>query len=187
MLRGARIYLRASERADASMFMRWLTDARVVDTMLPRAPMSLASEERWVERAVEHQGQELYHFVICLREDDRPIGVLGLHRLDFLNGSAEVGIGIGEPDLWDQGLGTEAMSVVLDFAFGDLRFERIELEVFASNARARRAYQKLGFVLEGTRRRALYRHGAWIDLELMSVLRDEWLAREGPRSWELPE
>jgi RimJ/RimL family protein N-acetyltransferase len=187
MLRGGRVYLRPSERGDAPTFVRWLTDARVVETMLPRAPMSLASEERWVERTVEQQGQELYHFVICLREDDRPIGVIGLHGLDLVNGSAEVGIGIGEPELWDRGLGTEALGVLLDFGFGELRFERVELEVFASNARGRRSYHKLGFVHEGTRRRALFRHGTWHDIELMSVLRDEWLARPGPRSWDLPE
>jgi RimJ/RimL family protein N-acetyltransferase len=187
MLRGPRVYLRPSERGDAPMFVRWLSDARVVETMLARAPMSLAAEERWVEHTVEGQGRELYHFVICLREDDRPIGVIGLHDLDFMNGSAVVGIGIGEPELWDQGLGTEAMSVVLDFAFGELRFERIELEVFEFNARGRRSYQKLGFVHEGTRRRALYRHGAWHDSELMSILRDEWLSLSGPRSWDVAQ
>ena len=108
MLRGPRLYLRPAERDDVPLFVRWLTDARVVETLNPRAPMSLGAEERWFDSLAERQGRELYHFVICLRSDDRPIGTIGLHGLDLVNGSAEMGISIGEPELWDQGLGSEA-------------------------------------------------------------------------------
>jgi RimJ/RimL family protein N-acetyltransferase len=186
VLRGARVYLRPSERADVPTFVRWFGDARVTETLKPRAPMSLASEERWIESAIERHGRDQYHFVICLQVDDRAIGVIGLHDIEWHNGSAEVGIAIGEPALWDQGLGTEAMGVLLDFGFGELRLERIELLVYAFNPRARRSYLKLGFAHEGTLRRALYRHGAFHDVDLMAILRDEWIAREGPRTWEQP-
>jgi RimJ/RimL family protein N-acetyltransferase len=49
-----------------------------------------------------------------------------------------------------QGLGTDAMFALLDFGFGQLRLERMWLEVYDFNRRARRSYEKCGFVLEGT-------------------------------------
>ena len=100
------------------------------------------------------KAKDTYHFVICLREDGRPIGTIGLFDLSLLNGSAEFGISIGEKELWGHGLGTDAVEVLIDFGFGELRLERIELRVYDFNARARRSYEKVGFTLEGTERHA---------------------------------
>ena len=96
------------------------------------------------------------------------------------------GIAIGEKAFWGQGLGTEALEALVDFAFGSLRLERIGLDVYDYNPRARRSYEKVGFVLEGTRRRAHYRDGEFHDVHVMALLRDGWTTLERPRAWELP-
>ena len=133
---------------------------------------------------VESQGNDDYHFTICLLDDDRPIGTCGLFQVDKVNGNAGIGISIGEKSLWGQGLGTDAMIALLDFGFGMLRLERMWLEVYDFNERARRSYEKCGFVLEGTERRAIFKHGRFIDVHLMSILRDEWESHEHRRVWE---
>jgi RimJ/RimL family protein N-acetyltransferase len=56
--------------------------------------------------------------------------------------------------------------------------------VYDYNQRAIRSYEKCGFVLEGTQRRAVYKHGHFIDVHLMAILRDEWAAQERRRMWE---
>ena len=78
------------------------------------------------------------------------------------------------------------MEALVDFGFGEIRLERIRLRVYDYNVRARRSYDKVGFVLEGTERHATFRQGAYHDDHIMSMLRDEWQALERPRSWELP-
>ncbi len=133
---------------------------------------------------LETQGKDAYHFVICLLADDQPIGTIGLFRIDHVNGSAGIGIAIGVKSLWGKGLGTDAMFALLDFGFGQLRLERMWLEVYDYNERARRSYEKCGFVLEGTERHAVYKQGRHHDVHLMSILRDEWAAQQRKRSWD---
>jgi RimJ/RimL family protein N-acetyltransferase len=185
MIRGRHVYLRAAERSDIPAFVRWLNDRDTASFLSLRAPLSVPLEEKWFERMLEDQGKGGYHFVICRLEEDRPIGTIGLFALDLVDGSAGMGITIGDKSLWGKGLGTDALLALLDFGFGELRLERIWLDVFDFNPRARRSYEKCGFVLEGTKRHAVHRRGEFHDIHLMSILRHEWQAQDRPRSWQL--
>jgi len=73
-----------------------------------------------------------------------------------------------------------AVTATVDFGFGALRLERIWLNVWTENARARRAYEKAGFVHEGTLRHDRYEGGRYTDGHVMSILRAEWLSRSSP-------
>lgn len=185
LIRAQRVYLRPAERADVETFVRWFSDAEVTRHLRIRVPFSQAGEEKWFDQMLEKQGKSDYHFVICLVEDGRPIGTAGLHQLDLENGSAEFGISIGEKAEWNKGYGTETLQAICDFGFGQLRLERISLEVYAPNKAGQRAYQKAGFVEEGALRRAHFADGLHQDALIMSLLRDEWLALPRPKSWEL--
>jgi RimJ/RimL family protein N-acetyltransferase len=186
VVRGEKVYLRAPERDDIETFVRWFNDARVIRFLSMDSPMSRAAEDQWFERALASQGKDAYHFVMCRREDDERLGTIGLFGIDLKHGTAVMGIAIGEPAYWGQGLGTDALRALLDFGFGILRLDRIGLDVYAFNERARRSYEKCGFVLEGTMRQGLYRDGKRHDVHLMGILREEWVAQKRPRSWELP-
>jgi len=184
IIRGERVYLRPGERSDIPNFVRWLSDGETTSFLSMRAPMSVAMEEKWFDDMLTHQGKDAYHFVICMLEDDRPIGTMALFGIDYVNGHAGIGISIGEKALWGRGLGTDAMFAILDFGFGMLRLERLWLEVYDFNKRARRSYDKCGFVLEGVERHGVFKQGRYVDVELMSMLRDEWAAQPRKKSWD---
>jgi RimJ/RimL family protein N-acetyltransferase len=171
------VYLRPAERDDLPLFVTWLNDTRTARTLSVISPLSHALEERWFERLLEQQGQSRWHFVTCLVGDDRPVGAIELFDVDTTNGSAGLGIVIGAPDDTGQGYGSDALRALIGFAFGELRLERIWLDVYDFNERARRVCQRVGFVQEGTLRRALFRGGVHHDLHRMAILRDEWAAR----------
>jgi RimJ/RimL family protein N-acetyltransferase len=174
------VYLRPAERRDIPLFVRWMSDRRTTKTLLMISPIGEAMEERWFDRMIEGHAKEHWFFVICRREDDRAVGSIDLRDVSQRNGSAELGIAIGDPDDTGHGYGSDAVSALVTFGFDQLRLERVQLEVFDYNERARRVYDRLGFVHEGTRRRALYVDGAYHDVHVMSVLRDEWAARRAP-------
>jgi RimJ/RimL family protein N-acetyltransferase len=176
VIHGEKVYLRPPERSDIDTFVRWFNDAEVMRYLAMRTPMSQVGEERWFEGMLERWGKRDYHFVICLREDGRPIGSAGLHEVDLESGTAAFGIGIGEKGEWDRGYGTDALNAICDFGFGALRLERIWLDVYEPNRRAQRSYEKAGFRLEGTMRRAMFKEGAFWNVQRMALLRDEWLA-----------
>src|SRR6476469_5389297 len=181
ILRGERIYLRAGERTDIPLFVRWFNDLRTTRTLIFLGPMGTASEEAWFTEMSEHHGQDRWFFVICRLADDRPVGSIDLHQVDLRNGSASLGIAIGDPDDTGKGYGSDALRTLLGFGFDQLRLERIELEVYDFNDRARRLYERVGFVHEGTSRHALYTDGAFHDVHRMAVLREEWVGRAEAR------
>jgi len=183
-LRGEHVYLRPAERADIDLFVRWFSDAETTRYLALRAPFSKAMEERWFESMLEEQGKKGYHFVICLLPDDRPIGTAGFHHVNQEDGHASFGISIGEKAEWSKGYGTDALRVMCDFGFGQLRLERIELDVYEPNRRAQRSYEKAGFVKEGTLRHALFSDGRFHDVLRMSLLREEWERQPCRPAWE---
>jgi len=172
------VFLRPAEREDLPRFVAWLSDARTTRTLALRGPISLAMEEGWFERLLEVQGRDTWHFTICRAEDARPLGAIGLHDVDTINGSAMLGIFIGDPADTGHGYGSDALRALVSFGFAELRLERIWLDVYAYNDRARNVYDRVGFVHEGTLRHALYRDGAFQDVHRMSILREEWAERE---------
>jgi len=183
-IRGERVYLRPAERDDIPHFVRWLNDAETASFLSFRAPMSIAQEQDWYEKLLVDQGKSRWHFVMCLLDGGQPIGTIGLFDLDTVNGSAGMGIVVGEKSLWGKGYGTDSLNALLDFGFGMLRLERIWLEVNDDNLRGKRSYEKCGFKFEGIERHAMFRDGRYRDIELMSILRDEWSALTRRRSWE---
>jgi RimJ/RimL family protein N-acetyltransferase len=176
MIAHGAVFLRAAERDDIPRFVTWMNDYRTARTLGLRSPISLASEEQWFERVVADQGKGRYFFVACLLEDDRPIGTVGLFELDLENGGAGLGISIGDPADQGRGLGKDMLRALLAFGFGSLRLERIWLDVYDFNPRARRAYEHVGFVHEGVLRRAVFREGRFVDVHRMAILADEWQA-----------
>jgi RimJ/RimL family protein N-acetyltransferase len=176
MIADGSVYLRPAEREDIPLFVRWFNDYATSRTLGLRSPMSIAMEEQWFERAVADQGKTGYHFVACLRADDRPIGTIGLFDLDLNNGSAGLGISVGETADRGRGHGTAMLRAMLGWAFAHLRLERVWLEVYDFNPGARRVYQRVGFVDEGVSRHAIFREGAYRDVHRLAILRDEWLA-----------
>ncbi|EST38194.1 hypothetical protein N566_08790 [Streptomycetaceae bacterium MP113-05] len=83
------------------------------------------------------------------------------------------------PGAHGRGLGTEATRLSVGYGFEELGLHRISLEVYAFNPRARRVYEKVGFVSEGVLRDALLWDGKRVDAVVMSILGPEWLENRG--------
>jgi RimJ/RimL family protein N-acetyltransferase len=179
LITSGRVYLRPFERADAEIYRRWRADAvpMALAGWPNRAPMSLVEVEKRIERLATDHGKEDFAFVICTLDGERPIGEAMLFALDRANGSVGLGIFIGEPDEWGKGYGTDAVDALVDFAFAELRMERVWLNVGTDNKRAIRSYEKAGFIHEGTQRHDRWEGGRYTDGHIMSILLDEWRSR----------
>lgn len=170
MIVGERIYLRAIEPDDLDSCWRWVNDEEVTKNMLLRTwPISRLAEREWLERAARGANQRERELAICLRESGRHIGNIGLHDISWRNGTADLGILIGERDCWNQGYGREAVGTLLRHAFRELGLRKVTLSVFASNHCAVRCYQRCGFELEGTLRGQHLIDGRYVDELRMAV------------------
>ncbi|MFZ2097267.1 MAG: GNAT family protein [Anaerolineales bacterium] len=181
MIYGERIRFRAIEREDLPTFVRWLNDSEVKQGIMIHHPFSQAEEENWFEGMLKRPMDE-HVMGIEIREASndggedhwRLIGTLGFTDIDWRNHSSEFGIMIGEKSYWNRGFGSEAVRLLVQYGFCTLNLNRIFLRVFENNPRAIRAYEKAGFVHEGRMRQAEYRDGKYIDVLVMSMLKDEF-------------
>ena len=185
MLRGERVWLRPVEPTDIVADAALSGDAEVGHFLGVKTPWSRAAAERFSTEVLGQVGQTAYSYAICLLGEERGIGSVFLRNVDKVNGSGVVAIVIGDRRYLGQGYGTDALNALVDLGFGELRLERIELEVFDFNTRAIRSYVKAGFQTDAVLRRARFHRGAHHDVHLMSILRDDWLALPRQRSWEL--
>ena len=105
--------------------------------------------------------------------DGLPVGEVVLFELHEEHESMVFRIALVGPHVFDQGYGTEATRLVRDWCFGELGLRRLALDVDATNERARRVYERVGFVDEGRRRQARLVDGEWHDVIDMAMLRSD--------------
>ncbi len=98
------------------------------------------------------------------------LGEAVLMDLDEDNASMAYRISLVGPEVYGRGYGTESTRLVRDFALGPLQLHRLTLEVNSFNLAASAVYRKAGFVLEGVRREAVRREGAWHDVHEMAII-----------------
>ncbi len=170
---GTNIYLRPLERSDAATAQAWLNDPEVTRTLRRFWPISLRAEEDYIE-SIQKSEHDLA-VVVVLKAEDQPIGLAGLHHIDFKDRHAEFGIGIGVKSEWGKGYGTETTRLMVDYAFATLNLHRVHLQVYAYNPRGQRCYEKVGFRTEGVLREHCYREGRYWDSIVMGILREEWV------------
>ncbi len=174
-LHGERVVLRGRRESDI--------DDRVAEPIDPEEEDAYGSSWRreWDGRRFhtrEHvAGRFLEHepgaYTWAVEHLGRCIGGAGL-RVNVDQHRASYWIGLFRPDLRGRGLGKEITTLVLDWAFGELRVHRVELEVLATNTRAMRCYLACGFRQEGVRREAELYPGGWQDFVEMGVLQPEY-------------
>lgn len=108
----------------------------------------------------------------------RCVGEVVLNNWDGQDDSCNFRILIG-PSGRNRGIGSEATRMLLAHAFKTSTINRIELDVYAFNPRARRVYEQSGFQYEGRKRAALKFDGDYIDAIVMSILRSDWHTNAG--------
>ena len=161
---------------DAVLMNKWRRDteyARLLDSD-PVRLFNTAENKKWIEKMQKAESFNGIEFMIYALPEDKPIGFVGLDGISWHNGVSWVGIGIGERDYWGKGLGTEAMQMVARYAFEELGLYRLTLNVFSYNKRAIRAYEKVGYKVEGEVREAVHRDGKRWDVLFMGLLQEDF-------------
>lgn len=171
-LLGERVYLRPVEKEDLPLIRKWADDPEIRALTGEVAPMSQAAAEEWFEHV--QADRDRVWFIVALKENDRPIGEAGLLRMFPAWRTTDLSIIIGEKDAWGKGYGSEAIRLLLDYAFGALNFHRVAVGVVGFNERALRFYEKAGFKREGIQRDGYYCDHAYHDFVMMSILEDEF-------------
>lgn len=182
LLHGNLVRLTAEDpKTLAESYSRWSQDSeywRLMTSMPPRQYSTRVSEQEFERFLVDNPRTDVFYFNIRTLPEDRLIGDIGLDIVRWSHGEALVGISIGDRDFWGKGFGTDAMQVILRYAFQELNLRKVSLSVYSYNLRAVRSYEKAGFRHEGRERQVLLRAGQRWDVLFMGILRSEWELNE---------
>jgi len=157
---------------------KWTHDAEFMRLMelkpvRPLSPAMVKKQYESIEKEMD-ENKNLFYFTIRTREDDRFIGKALVEWVDWANGNGFISLGIGAVEDRRKGYGSQALSMLLRYAFGELNLYRVTAVVPAYNEGAICLFQKFGFMEEVRRRKAIHRDGEFWDLVSFGLLNAEW-------------
>ena len=166
------VSLRARTGDDLDVLYRIAADLDSWEERDPSAPGPLTRPafDAQFARAADAGPEPTASFVIDV--DGAAVGSASLFGFDSFARHAEAGINL-VPEARGRGVGTAAMSQLIEFGFVRRNLRRIHLQAIASNTGALRAYEKAGFVVEGRLREHAWVRGAYEDIVLMGILRSD--------------
>ena len=135
-------------------------------------PLSLSGTEKWFD--MQDLDPKKRNFMIISKDSNLPIGITGLIDIDFRHLRGQFYMTIGEKDYWGKRIPDESIPLVLNYGFNELGLNRIYLYTLNNNERARKVYERNGFINEGTLRKHYFCVGEYQDLQVMSVLKDDF-------------
>ena len=172
MLMGRLVRLAAVSEIDLPVMAAWHEDGTFL-RQLDAAAAYPRTQAQLRERLLAPPGHDAYFFALRALDDNRLVGYAGLVGILWNQGTAWLEMAIA-PEEQGQGKGQDGLAAILSFAFDELNLRRVQLTVFADNARAIALYEKTGFVREGAQREFLLRDGRPQDMLMYGLLRREW-------------
>jgi RimJ/RimL family protein N-acetyltransferase len=154
---------------DAASLFLWLNDIDAANLDLAFRPIDWTAFQVWLADV----GRNSSRVMFAIRKVSQPqiLGYLALTNIHNVHRSAELGIRIGAAADRGKGYGQAALALALKYAWNNLNLHRVQLTVFAHNARAIASYRAAGFEEEGRLTHAAFIDGHWVDVIIMGALR----------------
>ena len=172
---GDKVALGPLRRDLAASYARWMNQLEVRCGLNHMGVATPETQEKWVEENLEKSAKSApatVEFTIYDRRDATPVGTIGLLGINHANGTAEIGIAVGERR--GEGLGTEATRLALDYAFHVLQLRNVLLETLEWNLAGLKAYERAGFRRVGVRRGAVMSRGRRTDVVIMDAIPEDF-------------
>ncbi len=172
-LQGNQVYLAVMERADCKKLFEDDEYDFNNPTDILHIGNSVEKADEWFDEIQKIQGKTNIRLGIFLNNGEI-IGDVALQDIDNKNRSCSVGMGIAKLENRNKGYGKEAVRLILDYGFNNLGMERITASTVETNISAQQSLEKIGFVLEGKERKAIYFGGKRYDKYNYGLLVDEY-------------
>jgi ribosomal-protein-serine acetyltransferase len=156
------IYIAVRENLEElKLWMPWVTDEYSIETARDFVKTNL----------IEFSQNSTFAAAVAL--DEKIVGTIGLHHLDANNKSVQIGYWL-DKQAQGKGLATKCSRVLINYAFDDLKLNRIQINCNVENAKSRAIPERLGFKLEGVHRQVEWLNGKFRDWAIYSMLAEEW-------------
>lgn len=168
-------HLRELERKDLEIINKWRNNEELIECLgAPFRYINLDVDIKWYESYINNRSCAV-RCAITEDDNDEILGLVSLVSINYMYQSAEFHIMVGDISNQGRGIGTYAVNEMLRHAFFNMNLQRVELTVLEDNIRAKRLYEKCGFVYEGRKRKAKYKNGRFVDMLMFAILKSDFL------------
>lgn len=168
-IQGKRVYIRPMAEDDATFIVKWRNDPVVSKFFFIEHHLTVDSHLEWF-RNIHNDRIE---FVVCLSDNNIPIGTVSLKDVNQDHLRAEGGKMIGDQSQWGKGLAKEAFVLLVKFTFEILKLNRIYVYTDSRNIRNIELNIRLGFKKEGILRKHVKHGQLFHDVVIMGLLRED--------------
>ena len=159
----------------ADKYYNWLCDYEVVKTLnLPAyaKPVSRKTVEGYVESILESDNN--IFMAIYVGDPEVFVGTLKIGAINYLCGTADIGIMIGDRSFWGRGLATNVTSLAVEYCFKRLGLRKVTAGVMGINPAMVHCFKKIGFVQEGCFRKQDFYESEFVDHIHMGCFSNEY-------------
>lgn len=168
---GDKCYLSPISLDDVERYTEWVNDMEIGQFMLfTSSVIDMEKEKQTLCELMKNN----HVFAIIEKDTNKVIGNCGFHNLNTVHRHAELGIFIGEKTFWNQGIGAEACTLLLDYGFNILNLHSVCLFTYSFNKRAMKCYEKIGFKQTGMHREYIFMAGKYHDVVMFDILASEF-------------
>ena len=170
---GIFVYLRPVAITDSRLLYSWICNQELQQFSSPFKYITYEQHEIWLQARIGAFSESPF-LMITNKITLEGIGYCRLFDISPIDQSCELQIKICVATHLGKGYGSDALKLLLEYAFRHLNLNRVQLKVLVDNARAISAYSKCGFKKEGLLRQAAFMNGSLCDLLMMSILKNEF-------------
>ena len=176
IIQGKKIYLRSITLQDCTeKYVNWLNDNEINEYLESRLSVQTKeSVSQFVKNMIE--SIDNYMFVIVNIDTGKHIGNVKIGPIHYIYKHTFVGYLIGDKNFWGKGLATEAVYLVSKFCFDDLKLNKVNAGVIASNIGSIKVLNKLGFIKEGCIRNDVLLDDKYIDVYKYGIMKNELIS-----------
>lgn len=170
-LQGKHIYLRALEPEDLEFIYTLENDESIWYVSQTQTPYS----RFFIKQYLENAHQDIYEakqlrLVICLQENHQTVGLIDLFDFDALNSRAGVGILVHQTENQAKGIGTEALQLIINYAFTHLQLHQLFANIATDNRVSQSLFSKMGFLKIGVKKEWNKQNGIFQDEEMYQLI-----------------
>jgi RimJ/RimL family protein N-acetyltransferase len=171
-IEGKRVYLREVRISDVGeRYYTWLNDREISQFLETRFfPQSEISIREYVESMLG--SRESVFLAVIRKGADEHIGNIKLGPINWIHRSAEVALVLGDKSRWRQGYGSEAIGLIVDYAFNKLNLHSLSAGIYANNVGSVNAFLKAGFKEQGVKVKCRFSDGQYVDEKIMGIINE---------------
>lgn len=167
---GKKVLLRELKESDMSLFNQLINSSEVEMSVVGWSkPVTMSEQLSWFQSL---KGENNIRYTIANLEDSEVYGTLIISKIDWKNRTCGMDIKLSN-DARGKGIGTESVSLAIDYIFNELNLNRIGINILDTNIASQKLIEKNGFINEGKLRKAVYKNGQYIDLLVYSLLKED--------------